>query len=414
MSKIERLILICSFMAGCCAGQCHGQVVRLQTADNGKATAVCVGETECGGRLFVTAGHNFCGGRDAQIYSRGQWHPITAVRVSEADDVAAFEAQTDTTVLPLYEGEAIPSGTVVDVAGFGLEYHGRGTGARIRAARLVSIDTLQQDREQVVPGDSGGVVHWRDRTLGIVNGFQTDEPLRTVWTPARTISECLSHVYRVQCPPGGCPVYIQRRPVQPMVGIPVGPPRMITEISPNPPQRYVPAPIPDPISTPVARGERGPQGPPGERGPEGPAGRDGRPGQDVSKEHVEAVIAAWLEANREQLRGEPGRDGKDGPAGERGLIGVPSEAELQAVIDTWVQRNEPRIRELVAEVVREQLRGMPHADVSAIESRLTAVENRPIRVILSEGGKIRDDETYQPGEPLVFALERLRSGSNAK
>jgi hypothetical protein len=113
---------------------------------------------------------------------------------------------------------------------------------------------------------------------------------------------------------------------------------------------------------------------------------------------------AWLEANREQMRGEPGRDG------ERGLIGVPSEPELQAVIDTWVARNDDRIRNLIVQIVREQLKSEGKGfDSSAIERRLTSLETKPLTVVITEDGKVKDREDYLPGEPVVFDIARLRS-----
>jgi hypothetical protein len=107
------------------------------------------------------------------------------------------------------------------------------------------------------------------------------------------------------------------------------------------------------------------------------------------------------------LKGEPG---EPGPTGERGLIGVPSEPELQAVIDTWVSRNDDRIRALVAELIREQMRANPGEkfDSAAIEKRLTSLEKKPLTVVITENGKVKDEETYLPGEPVVFDLARLR------
>jgi len=53
------------------------------------------------------------------------------------------------------------------------------------------------------------------------------------------------------------------------------------------------------------------------------------------------------------------------------------------------------------------------ASTAALETRLTSLEQRPFRIILSSDGKIVDDETYPAGSPVVLDLKRLRSGSNA-
>lgn len=132
------------------------------------------------------------------------------------------------------------------------------------------------------------------------------------------------------------------------IGIPVGPPQVIGVAEPAP-RRYVPeGSRPSvPAQPSVTQGPAGPQGPPG------PAGPPGRDGQDVSREHVEAVINAWLEAN--------------------------------------VDRMQP--------------------DITALESRLDTLERRSTRVILSEAGKVIDDETYAAGEPIVLDIRRLKAGS---
>jgi hypothetical protein len=106
------------------------------------------------------------------------------------------------------------------------------------------------------------------------------------------------------------------------------------------------------------------QGPPGPAGPQGPPGRDGR---SVTQAEVESIVNAWLDANRDQLRGP---QGPPGPAGSS-------------------------------------------ASTAALETRLTSLEQRPFRIILSSDGKIVDDETYPAGSPVVLDLKRLRSGSNA-
>jgi len=141
--------------------------------------------------------------------------------------------------------------------------------------------------------------------------------------------------------------------------MPAGPPQRVQVAEPVPrvfvPEDQPTRPVPDQISV---------QGPPG---PQGPPGRDGR---SVTQAEVESVVNAWLDANRDQLRGPAGPQGPPGPSGGS-------------------------------------------ASTAALETRLTTLENRPFRIILSSDGKIIDQEEYPAGSPVVLDLKRLRSGSNA-
>lgn len=105
------------------------------------------------------------------------------------------------------------------------------------------------------------------------------------------------------------------------------------------------------------------------RGPQGPAGPQGEPGQ-VTTEQLTAIASAITQ----QLRNDPalkGPKGDTGPMGPRG-DGV-SNAELEKI----------------------------KADVLA--------SLPPIRFVLADGstGKIIDDETYAPGEPIVLDVQRI-------
>lgn len=55
------------------------------------------------------------------------------------------------------------------------------------------------------------------------------------------------------------------------------------------------------------------------------------------------------------------------------------------------------------------------ADTSALEARIRALEQRPLRVIVANGGNVIDDEVYAAGEPVVLDVRRLnRSGSGGQ
>jgi len=211
-----------------------------------------------------------------------------------------------------------------------------------------------------------------DVVVGVISGYDTpyqqttyrsdyaEQRLKTRYTGVVKIRECLQQCYQ-SCPPGGCRIWIRNEYRQPIgfLGMPAGPPQRVQVAEPVPrvfvPEDQPQRPIPGQISV---------QGPPG---PQGPPGRDGR---SVTQAEVEAVVNAWLDANRDQLRGPAGPQGPPGPSGGS-------------------------------------------ASTAALETRLTSLEQRPFRIILSSDGKVIDDETYKPGEPVVLDLKRLRSVSDA-
>jgi len=391
---------------------CSAQVVQLHTS-TGKGSAVCVGTTEADGQLFVTVRHNFEDGSDGRIQFKGRWYALENLELSDTEDLACFTSHARTKPLPIFEG-SLTHGAEVDVPGFGPFFNGRNDSLLVRHGRVEDLELVVNSDSQVVPGDSGCPVVYQDRTVGIVRAFFNDSPRETQIIPAVKVHKFLTRC-QWHCTPNGC--YIRQRVRQPIAGlvIPIGPPQIETQIIPAPPQtRPAPRPIPDenfesPKVVQGPRGERGPageKGERGERGAQGPAGKDGSDGVDgrgPDPKQVEDIVVAWLEANRDQLRG------RDGEPGERGLIGVPSEPELQAVIDTWVARNDDRIRGLIVEIVREQLKSEGKAfDSTAIEKRITAIEKRPLKVVIAADGKIKDQADYLPGEPVVFDLRRIK------
>jgi hypothetical protein len=332
------------------------QVVQLHTS-TGKGSAVCIGDAD-GGQLFVTVKHNFEVGETGRyipagtIFSKSRSAEIQDVELSYDEDLACFVADIDVRPLPLFRG-SLQRGAVVDVPGFGPHYEGRSNSSLVRRARLDELNWVVNTDQQVVPGDSGCPVVYEDQTVALVRAFQSNARLNTQIIPAVKVDRFLKKC-QWQCGPGGC--YIRQRIRQPIAGIaiPIGPPQIETQIIPAPPQnRPAPRPIPDENSE---RPEVA-QGPRGERGPAGPAGKDGRDGADGSgpdPEYVQQIVISWLEQNRDQLKGD---------------------AE----------------------------------DTKEIEKRLKALETRPLKVIIAEGGKLKDEESYLPGEPVVFDLARLRA-----
>jgi hypothetical protein len=370
-------LMVCFFF-GLLAGLASAQVVRLTVngEENGQpfegyATATCIGHTDYGSGVFLTAGHNFRDAHRGYIQTGGRWRKIDRVNEHPSADVATFEVSDCQSVPAIELAESEQIGGTVCIPGFGPEYQGGSAG---EFCGQLGTDLIQGfGGLHPVQGDSGAPAIQGGRVVAVVVGHETysqtrarsdnaEAQLGTVYVPLRTVRECLNRVYQ-QCPPSGCKIWIRREVRQPVgfLGLPYGPPQVVGVAEPVP-QTFVPeqsqrpVPRPDPISV---------QGPPGSPGPQGPPGRDGR---SVTQSEVESIVNAWLDANRDSLRGPAG---PQGPAGS----GV---------------------------------------SVAQFESRLTTLEQRPFRIILSSDGKIVDDETYKPGEPVVLDLKRLRSVSDAK
>ena len=346
-----------------------GQTVRLKVEldgnSQGNGTAVCVGHTPEGASVLLTAKHNFRGARGGEIFHDGRWIVAEQINQHPSEDVLSFEVAANVPALELAESEQI--GQPVEIRGYGPEYHGRKASAFwgvMETGYVAGGNGLHP-----IPGDSGGPVLQSEKVVGIVKGYfetayrsdRAQERLSTSYAGLTSIRECLQQCYQ-PCPPGGCKIWIHdeyRQRIGPL-GFPRGPVQRVQVAQPAP-RVYVPedqaqASGPRTIAT---------QGPPG---PQGPPGRDGR---SITREEVENIVNAWLDANRESLVGPPGPQGPPGASGTA-------------------------------------------ANVTHLESRLTFLEQRPFRIILSSDGQIVDDETYRPGEPVVLDLKRLRSVSGGK
>jgi hypothetical protein len=363
------LALMTCFFFGLLAGLASAQVVRLTVSGEedgtpfvGYATACCIGHTEHGAAVFLTARHNFRDADRGRVQIRGQWRKIARVNEHPTADVASFEVDdsSDCPVIELAATEQI--GKAVCIPGFGPEYQGQ------RASEFCGVLQKKLIRGfnglHPVKGDSGSPAIQDGKIVAVVVGHElysqtrsrsdnAEAQLGTVYVPLETVRECLNRVYN-SCPPGGCKIWIRREVRQPVgfLGLPYGPPHVVGVAEPVP-QAYVPeqsqplTPRPDPISL---------------QGPQGPAGPPGRDGRSVTQSEVEAIVNAWLDANRESLRGPQGPPGGS-------------------------------------------------ADLSQMESRLTQLENRPFRIILSANGKIVDDETYAAGQPVVLNVTKIKAAT---
>lgn len=344
-------------LAGFCLLFCtvaQAQVVQLHVQGDGftgQGTAVCIGRTNEGFGLYLTARHNFRDAQSAAIDVDGRRVAVRRMREHQTADVACFESEP----LAFFElADEEPVGQPVVIPGYGPTFNGRETcklDGVLNGNGIISGDNGLHP----IPGDSGAPVLFNRQVVGIVYGYQetvfrsdnADRRYPTRYTGLQACRELLTQRY--QCGPGGCKIWIRqewRQPVGPL-GIPYGPPRPVNVAEPVPkvfvPEDSVaqaPRPQPDPIST---------------QGPQGPPGRDGKDGRSVTPAEVESIVSAWLDSNRDEL--------------------------AKAAVD-----------------------------LSGLESRVSALERRPFTLILAEDGREVDRETYAPGQPVILDIRRLKGG----
>lgn len=366
MKKFFSVVLAVLFVfAMFCPFACC-QIVRLEVDGRndqnrefvGHASAVCIGECD-GGSVFLTARHNFREAYRGRVKIEGRWEAVTSVNESRTADVASFEVRVKSRYRQV--GKQIRYGHPVYVGGFGPYWNQSGPNESFPGI-IYEQEIIGDGGLHPIIGDSGGPVTQDDAIVGIVSGFvetsrrsdQAERAYPTVYADLGDIQECLGQVYQYQrCPPGGCPIYLRPQIQQPMVGIgiPIGPPRIVGVAEPVPQRPQPLRPVPDPAFT---------SGPAGPRGPAGPQGERGADGRSVTRAEVESVVNAYLDANIERIRGPVG---ERGPQGERGPAGAAGQS--------------------------------------------TGSTQLPTRVIIASEGQIIDDETYQPGSPLVFDLKKL-------
>lgn len=426
---MRRLFALMLVLQGC-NGLCLAQTYEISNAyldRNGSrheayGSAVCI--HSAGGRsLVITAAHIVTDSPEATFIAvNRQWVQAENVKVDKANDIAAFEVPAPLLYTVLAEDP--PEGAEVVVAGVG-EIRNNRTKGRLKFRAKVDApfnfngvepvsSLVGMNGEQAIPGDSGGGVFLlgedgkeyccgvisfraipdgRTASLSSHRMHYASERRKTGFVSSKTVYRFIhkEYVQYGRCPGGVCPIRVRPRVQQPMIGIgfPVGPPRVVGEVYPYdpPPQTYVPQE--QPPQQPQTQYMPGPPGPPGQDGQPGPPGQTGatgpkgEPGLSVTQEQLESVVNAWLDSNRDRLRGEPG---SPGPPGDRGFVGVPDNTD----IENWLRgaMSDPGSRE----VIRAQLRDLLAEDPK-IQQLLRKIEDsasvKPIELeLVGNGGTL--------------------------
>lgn len=373
--------------------------------------------TYVGNGIWLTNRHVVESGGDASIKLKsGHVLPGRVTSISRSGpDLAVVETQDmDQWIRPIPISNDVPSpGMVVYPSGFDhgkMERHvcwpakivdffqdgdlvSRGTGPREGSISGNSGGpTFTEKGELLAPlwGNSGGDTNAGTGTCITVNSFAC----RTYLLPWRErIMRSLT-----QCGPRGCQPPQQFS--QPYGSQPYGaqPPSYQPQVIPSQPPAQPPN-LQPPATQPLA----GVAGPKGDTGPAGPKGDKGDPGE-VTDAHLAKIIESVRKslADDPNMRGRDGRDGERGERGEPGPKGDPGEITQQHIaLIARALASDPNMRGPAGRdgkdvdievIVAEVMRRLP-------STRVVLVDGQSKRVI--------DDETYKPGEAIVFDLNKL-------
>lgn len=386
----RRAIISFLFLVGCeCSCHADAVVVSATLFDKSgarvesKGTAISIYTSERGS-ILLTCKHVVENAKAVWVAFDGDWHLCENVKYHPTEDIASMECAKVIKETPLTESIPVGMDVIVDGASPGINKNDEEWWFRGKV--LADGEVLNDSGLAVIPGDSGGPVYCKMQdgkyaVGGIVFAYPNKQHLvrrsehRTVslYTPTHRFMPWLTAQY---CPNGRCPIQVRPQVVQPYgpLGFPRGPSRVIGVVEPVPqqyvpvqPQQYTePQPIVQPPVQPQPQVMQGPAGPRGEQGPVGPRGE---PGMDVDRDHVEAIVNAWLDSNIEQLRGPAG---PAGPAGDS-------------------------------------------ANVATLEKRISDIERKKFRILITNGSKVVDDESYDlatmQDKPVILDLNRLRNVS---
>jgi hypothetical protein len=150
----------------------------------------------------------------------------------------------------------------------------------------------------------------------------------------------------------------------------------------------------------------------------------------VTEEAIQRSVAKWMTQNAASLKGRDGKDGENGKDGKDGSDGIdgqsidPDEVAqlIGRTIQAVIEENPDRFRGpegpatvpsrevlagMVRSIVAEEMAKIAGEDRESLNSRLSALENRKTRVILTRNRKVIDDEEYPQGKPLIIDLEKI-------
>lgn len=422
-------------LAAVACGQSHEINVSRDGRRVGSGSSVCVFKVRENGRfVFLTAAHVLREGNAATV----DGHEILNVFYDgDGRDVASFEVRGGNfTPLPMLT--SFPDGIQADICGFTKERSAFCfTGEIVHGASGYGL--VKAKGEGTRPGDSGGPVVVQTAKgygcAGVHYGYHlVPEGCESRFVTADDCALHLTQVYgdcpqcqqyqprvsrqkvveRYQRPPSRQPGFITR-PVTPMVGVPVGPTRIVREpvVISGPPAADCPvivAPSQSDLKRLVAEYMAANPPPAGQAGQNGSAGKNGTDGRDAVVDYPAVIdaIMSQIPAPANGRDGEPGAKGDRGPPGEpgpRGLVGVPSEADIQ----NWLigASSDPETRVMLATMLTELVAADPR--VTGLIQRLEALEERSQRVLIVDGANniVIDDETYPPGKPIVFDIRNI-------
>lgn len=353
-----------------------------------------------GERLVATAYHVARGssGNGTVEFRDGVRMSCKVIQVDKVWDQCVVELESEHPTLTGVElATSNPqAGEMVYSAGFARGFRiwgGRMTGQWAGPSGTSTRDWFEHENA-AIPGDSGGpVFNEAGQLIGCLWGSDGQRttasgtgrftvfvrplfPRLAQWR-ANRIGRQIAGIGYSQCPPGGCPVPSQGGGgvvTYPGPGAQTQPPPL--ELTPSHPQPPACKCDQDAIIAAVLEKMAGDDRFRGPQGPAGPAGRDGANGADgtVNAMHLAAVTESILQT----IQGDDRFRGPQGPKGDRGEAGPAGQA---------------------AEL-----------DVAALTQQILAQVKHPgQRVVLVDGknGRVIDDETYAPGEPIVLDFQTI-------
>ena len=318
-----------------------------------------------------------------------------------------------------------PADAQIEVMGFGGPNYGTfrpyiATRYSGQGIAKISIDAPS------ISGDSGGGMVYNGQLVGVQFGAYTEvnpppqvKGVSLIYpASSKAGPEVMVQFTQRVCSPLGCQPEYGRPDVQIDMGRsqspggfypppgyaqqPIAQPQPSPQPIPQPPAGNAPLVLMQPISVEDLQqrivdllaadprfkgpaGDAGPAGAIGPAGPQGPAGKDGVDGADatITTEQLAAIAGAITE----KLRDDPKMKGSQG---ERGPVGIAGPAGPAGS-------------------------GISAAQLAAIKADVLA-SIPPIRFVLADGStkSILDDETYQPGEPIVLDVQRIVNAATAR